>query len=97
MTPANDNNAPPQGEKVICNTLANRVVIEHHMSGGLQVLLQHAGVSAKVRRAVAEYVSPGLAILDRIEADIIDYVRGAAPKEVPPPKAKDLDGPEIDW
>jgi hypothetical protein len=75
LTAQNDNKAPPPSEKLIGSTLTNVAVIDEHLRTGLQAMLKANGVPDVVRDAVAEFVQPAIAILERMEKEVIDYAR----------------------
>lgn len=69
----NDNRVDPR-EKMIGQVLASTVVIEEHLTRGLQAMLAANGVSTSIRDGVAEFIQPVLDMLAGIEGDV---VRGA--------------------
>jgi hypothetical protein len=77
---ANDNVAPPAGERLISRVLARSAAIESHVTDGLQKMLDVAGVTDSFKGAVSEFMRPVATLLQDLEREVIGYARDCEPQ-----------------
>jgi hypothetical protein len=75
IRPLNDNKGSDPRDRLIADVLVQSVVVEEHLTSGLQKMLAESGVGKRVRDAVGEFVQPLIDHVNSKEGTLIDAAR----------------------
>jgi hypothetical protein len=65
----------PRSDALLGKALTHFATVEQHLTVGLDKMLAASGSAPDLRRAVAEFITPSLALLKPSEREVVQYAQ----------------------